>query len=43
MDKAKAGQDLGWEVGVSGMGQSGWGKWRQVYLNKHFLKKEKNK
>ena len=33
MDKAKGGQDQGWEVEMAGVGEMGGGKWRQLYLN----------
>ena len=38
MDKAKGGQDRGWEVGMAGVG----GKWRQLYLNNKKKKEERN-
>ena len=33
MDKAKGGQDRGWEVGMGLMEGSGEGKWRQLHWN----------
>ena len=32
-DKTKEGYNQGWEVGMAGVGRSGGGKWRQLYLN----------
>ena len=31
----------GWEVGMAGVGGSDGGKWRQLYLNNNFKKREK--
>ena len=34
MDKARGGQDHGWEVGIAGVRKSGGGgKWRQLYMH----------
>ena len=45
MDNAKEGQDQGWDVGMAGIGGSGGGKCRQLYLNnsKKMRKKKETK
>ena len=40
MDKTKWGWDQGREVGISGIGGSGGGKCRQLYLNNNKIKKK---
>ena len=45
MDKAKGGQDQGWEVGMAWMGGIEGEKWRQPYLKNSNIEKnfvEKN-
>ena len=41
IDKAKGGNDQGWEVGMAGVGWSGWGKMETTVLEQQ-LKNVKN-
>ena len=43
MDKAKGEYDQGWEVGVGGVGESGWRKMEEYILKQQFLKKDGKK
>ena len=42
MDKAKGGEDWGWDTGMIGVGGVVRGKWRQLYLNNNKKEREKN-
>ena len=43
MDKAKGGQDRGWEVGIAGVGGSVVGKMETAVLEQQFLNKRQKK